>query len=98
MRSTVHSRQSLVDIAVQECGSFEAAFTLGERNGLALTETLEAGTELEYGPGDITNKQVVIGLAVRKAKPATAITAEDAAAAPWGGVGYMGIEIDFIVS
>ena len=40
MRSTIHNRQSLLDMAVQECGSFEAAFALCERNGIALTDTL----------------------------------------------------------
>ncbi len=77
MRSTIHSRQSLLDIAVQECGSVEAAFALSERNGIALTDDL--------------------ALAAMGVKPATAVSAEDAALVPWGGIGFMGIEIDFIV-
>lgn len=98
MRSTIHNRQSLLDMALQECGSFKAAYALAERNGLAITDDLKAGTEIEYGPEDIAKKQIVAGLAAQGAKPATAISAQDAALVPWGGIGLMGIEIDFVVS
>ena len=85
MRSTIHSRQSLLDIAVQECGSVEAAFALSERNGIALTDDLAAGQELEVTPEDMGKKRIVTALAA------------DAALVPWGGLGFMGVEIDFIV-
>ena len=98
MRSTIHNRQSLLDMAVQECGSFEAAFALCERNGIALTDTLTAGSELKIAPENIDRKRIVSALAAQDVKPATAISAEDAALVPWGGIGFMGIEIDFIVS
>lgn len=98
MRSTIHNRQSLLDIAVQECGSFEAAFALSERNGIALTDDLSAGQELEIAPEDVDNKRIVAALAAQDVRPATAISAEDTVLVPWGGIGFMGIEIDFIVS
>lgn len=98
MRSTIHNRQSLLDMAVQECGSFEAAFALSERNDIALTDDLAVGRELKIAPEDIDRKRIVIALAAQNVKPATAISAEDAALVPWGGIGFMGIEIDFIVS
>lgn len=98
MRTTIHNGQSLPDIAVQECGSFEAAFALSERNGIALTDDLTAGQELEVAPEDVGKKRIAAALAVRDVKPATAISAEDAALVPWGGIGFMGIETDFIVS
>lgn len=97
MRSIIHSRQSLLDIAIQECGSFEAAYELAERNDLAVTDDMEAGAELEYIPEDVTKKQVVAHLAARRIKPATAVSEQDTSLAPCGGIGYMGIEIDFIV-
>ncbi|WP_297553600.1 hypothetical protein [uncultured Alistipes sp.] len=97
MRSTIHSRQSLLDIAVQECGSVEAAFALSERNGIALTDDLAAGQELEVTPEDMGKKRIVTALAAMGVKPATAVSAEDAALVPWGGLGFMGVEIDFIV-
>ena len=98
MRSTIHKRQSLLDMAVQECGSFETAFALSERNGIALTDDLVAGQELEIAPEDVGKKRIVAALAAQGVKPATAVSAEDAALVPWGGIGFMGIEIDFIVS
>lgn len=97
MRSTIHSRQSLLDIAIQECGSFEAAYELAGRNGLAVTDDLEPGTELEFIQEDVTKKQVVAHLAARRIKPATAASELDTSIAPYGGIGFMGIEIDFIV-
>ena len=98
MRSTIHNRQSLLDMALQECGSFEAAFALSERNGIALTDSLTAGQELEIAPEDVGRKRIAAALSARGAKPATAISAGDAARVPWGGIGFMGIETDFIVS
>lgn len=97
MRTTIHSRQSLLDIAVQECGTFEAAWELAERNGLALTDELTPGSVIDYLPEQIAAPQVVDRLAARRIRPATATTAGDAATAPWGGIGFMGIEIDFAV-
>lgn len=97
MRSTLHSRQSLLDIAIQECGAFEAAYELAERNGLAVTDDLKPGTELEFIQEDVIKKQVVAHLAARRIKPATAASEEDTSLAPCGGIGFMGIEIDFIV-
>lgn len=94
----MHSRQTLPDMAIQECGSFEAAIALAERSGLSVTDDLAAGTELEYGLENIVDKRVVVGLADRGVRPATAISRRDEETIPWGGIGFMGIEIDFIVS
>lgn len=76
---------------------FEAAYELAERNGLALTDELTPGAVIDYLPEQIAAPQVVNRLAVRRIRPATAATAEDAVTAPWEGIGYMGIEIDFLV-
>ena len=40
MQTTTRNNQTLLDIAVQECGTVEAAFEIAERNGLALTDEL----------------------------------------------------------
>lgn len=85
-------------MALQECGSFEAAFALSERNDIALSDDLTAGRQLEYIPEEVDDKRIVATLAAYGARPATAISPRDAAVAPWGGIGIMGIEIDFIVS
>lgn len=97
MRTTIHSRQSLPDIAVRECGALEAAFDLALRNDLGLTDRLEPGRGLEYLPQDIRRRQVVAALAARGIAPATALTPQDEERLMWGGIGYMGIESDFKV-
>lgn len=98
MRTTIHNGESLLDIALRECGSFEAAFALSERNGIALTDDLTVGQELEIAPEDVDSSEIVAALAARGARPATAVSADEAALVPWGGIGFMGIETDFIVN
>lgn len=98
MQITTSKGQSLLDIALQECGAFEAAFDLADRLGIAISDTLEPGTVLEIAPEDIRQKQAVTTLKMAGAKPATDITAADIAEVPYGGIGFMKIEIDFIVS
>lgn len=97
MRSIVNSRQSLLDLAVQECGTFEAAFALAERNGWCLTDDVPIGTELDFTMEQIEKRRIVVSMAAQGVKPATAVSAQDATAAPYGGIGFMGIEIDFVV-
>lgn len=97
MRTTILERQTLLDVALAQCGAFEAALALARRNGLALTDELTAGETLEYLPEEVLAPHVVELLAARRIAPATAPTAADAAAAPWGGIGYMGIETDFLI-
>lgn len=98
MLITAYNKQSLIDLAIQACGSFEAAYVLADRNGIGLSDELIPGLELEYAVSDITHQQVVITLAASGSKPATAITPQDTEQVPYGGIGYMRIEIDFIVS
>lgn len=95
---TVYNGQSLADIAVQECGAFEAVFSLAARNGLSVTDSLSTGRLLVYEQENIVKKQVVAMLAAGKVRPATEVTAEEMAAVPYGGISFMGIEVDFIVS
>ena len=45
-----------------------------------------------------TERLTVRRYAVERVEPATEASAEDRAACPYGGIGYMGIEMDFIVS
>ncbi len=97
MQCTVHNRQSFLDMAIQECGAFEAAFSLAVRNGLSLTDDLAAGQVLEYIPDDIIKKPVVATLAARGVKPATALTMSQPAAT-LRGIGFMAVGIDFTVS
>lgn len=96
MQSTVLNRQSLLDIAVQDCGSAEAAVSISMQSDVAITDDMPAGQSLEYTP-DKVNRKIVSRLASYRVKPATAITEDDAELLTWGGIGYMGIQIDFKV-
>ena len=98
MRHTIHNRQSLLDIAVQECGATEAAYSLAQRNGIAITDDLAAGEQIAFVPKDVLDKRVAASMKAYGAKPATAVSESDIALVPWSGIGLMGIEIDFIVS
>lgn len=89
-------RQSLIDIALQTAGGMEAAFDLSVKNDLALSEALAREAELETVPA--VDNLILSRYAARNVRPATELSAEDIAAAPYGGIGYMGVEIDFMVN
>ena len=97
MRITVLNRQSLLDIAIERDGSIESILDIAEYNGIAVTDDLAAGESVETGSAAALKKQVVVRLDAYGAKPATGITQEDTDLCPYGGIGYMGIEYDFIV-
>lgn len=75
MKIAVRDRQSLVDIALQACGSVEAVFAIAERNGLAITDDLVVGQTLTYETADIEDKQVVAAYASSGVFPAGAADA-----------------------
>lgn len=75
MKIAVRDRQSLVDIALQACGSVEAVFAIAERNGLAITDDLVVGQTLTYETADIEDKQVVAAYAANGVFPAGAADA-----------------------
>ena len=92
------SGQTLLDIAVQEYGNADSALDIALAAGILLTDLPASGTPLPL-PGGITpDVQVTSRYAHGGWRPATAVTREDISAAPYGGIDYMGIEIDFIIS
>ena len=97
MQTTTRNNQTLLDIAVQESGTVEAAFEIAERNGLALTDELNTGQKLDIVMTTTREESVVQELAADRIKPATAPSAEETEMVPYGGIGFMGIEIDFVV-
>jgi hypothetical protein len=90
----VLDRQNLLDLAIQQYGTAEAAFELALANDISLTDDLVAGQELLFKPVEASNKAIADYYANRQLKPATGLSIEDTA----GGIEFMGIEIDFIVS
>lgn len=99
MKTTVKDRQSLLDLAIINGGNIETAMAIAEANGISITTELEEGRVLEI-PDCLTNidKRTIEKYNVLGLEPATELSAEDKAACPYGGINYMGIEVDFIIS
>lgn len=91
------NRQSLFDIAVQECGSVEAAFGLAILNNLSISDELTPNNELK--PVGVTNQKIVDHFKVNEIRPATAITDNEATQTISDeGIEFWAIETDFIIS
>lgn len=90
------NQQTALDIALEVCGNIEDAYALCEANGWALTDELTANTEVKtIEPTTTDGRNVVYTYASNQIEPATAISADTEVI---GGIGYMGISIDFKVS
>lgn len=99
MKATAKERQTLLDIALQTCGHIETVLALAEANGMSITDRLEDGCVLTVPePVEGVDARTVELYRAHKVEPATEISPDDMSACPYGGIGFMGIEIDFIVS
>lgn len=92
----VKRNQSLFDIAMQHVGCTEAAIDIAILNDMSLTDDLSVDQLLEIP--SVKNKQVVNYYSVRGIFPATAVTLADESGTKLGGIGYMAVKVDFIVS
>lgn len=93
----VYERQSVLDVAVQHSGSIESIFDLASLNGLSVTDDLVPNDSLQRSEVT-TDADVVFYYSTKGIIPSTAPSADDIAQHPIGGINYMGIQIDFIVS
>ena len=66
----VSKRQNIIDVAVQQAGSANAAFEIAEANGLSVTDYLEPGQEIEVPT--VYNTDRVAYLSNKGIKPETA--------------------------
>lgn len=88
-------RQSLLDMQLIASGTLEGIMEVCRTNGLALTDELSDGQELTFGEaGELRTARIY---SFRGISPATAIQPEEEVLMP-SGIGYMAIQIDFIVS
>ncbi|MBO7052197.1 MAG: hypothetical protein J6W24_05985 [Prevotella sp.] len=89
--------QTLLDIAVVTAGTMEAAMALAIANGLPLTADLTNGQELECV--EVKRRDIRQMFITQRTQPATALaTIEGEEDIILGGIGYMAVGIDFIVS
>lgn len=66
--------QTLFDIAIQSCGSTEAAFELAVLNSLSLTDDIETGFELSLP--DVIDQDIATYFQNKNIKPATLLTVQ----------------------
>lgn len=99
MKATVKERQTLADIGLQYGGTLTDGLETAIRNGLSASDELADGQELETtAPTGNIQRRTVRRYEVEGVEPATDASVEDRLVCPYGGIGYMGIEIEFTVS
>lgn len=84
--------QWVADISVKETGSIETIFDFALLSNISITDSLEAGSSISYT--DITDKRIVNYYQQNSITPATSIIDSR----QQGGIGYMAVGIDFIIS
>lgn len=94
MEITVKARQTLLDIALQETGSAENALLIAIENNIPVTCKFNSGDTLKISALE-KGSDVLEIYGEKKIIPATAPSIQQESL---GGIEYMGIEIDFIVS
>lgn len=90
MQVTVKENQSLMDIAVQYCGTAECAHEIAMQNNLNPSESLCVGQILQVAK--ITSKDIANYFTINRLFPATGN------AGLLGGINYMEVETDFKIS
>ena len=99
MKTRAKERQTMLDIALQSGGHVETVLALAEANGLSVTDRLEDGQELTVPePVENGDTRTVRLYRAHGVEPATEASDDDMSACPYGGIGFMGIEIDFEIS
>lgn len=92
MEAIVLEGQSLFDIAIQECGSVEAAFDLAVANNISMSNELPSSQSLIKT--NVQQKRIVDYFDNKKIKPATWSRPTEVQLT---GIGYMVIEVNFTV-
>ncbi|RFM32266.1 hypothetical protein [Chitinophaga silvisoli] len=93
----VKPHQCLLDISMQEKGSIAALFDFAVANGRSITDEFIAGESLLIPDTEIIDMRTWQELQEDGIIPANGYTADDAAYV-MGGIGYMGIQLDFRIS
>lgn len=92
MQTIVLENQSLLDIAIQLGGSLESVFELAVANDISITESTNPGQTIFLN--NQSQSQIVDYYRSRGITPATSIIDSR----QQGGIGYMAVGIDFIIS
>lgn len=92
-----YDRASMLDLAIVCGGCADCAMELCLANDVSLTDTVEVGREYYTGTVSETDPGNLRHISEEGIRPATAITGRDMSECPYGGIGMMGIETDFVV-
>lgn len=92
--ATVISGQGIMDVSVEHTGSLEHIFKIALANNQGITDNLVGGQQLEFEAATY-NKKVVDTYKRKEIHPGNAEILEDEEA---GGIGFMKIGDDFIIS
>lgn len=92
--------QTLADIAIQECGQLEGLRYIAKYNSCSMTEDLGAGFLLDiYEEGINANTlRIITKEGIKPACKFSPFIENEALPPVLGGIGYMAVGIDFIVS
>jgi len=85
--------QWIGDLAVQESGDISSVVSIALENNVSVTESIDFGTVVKIPV--VVNNQMAEYYRIRGIKPVTSMKMD--AEAP-GGIGYMAVGINFIVS
>lgn len=97
-RSTrIKEGQTVLDITIQEMGDIQALFIVALLNDIAITDDLILHKEIMVQEAAVNNLDIVGAFSSYSHKPASGLTAEDILELG-GGIGFMGIQLDFKVS
>lgn len=92
MKYRVKDRQSILDVQLICCGDVEGVMNMCVLNDRSISDVMTDGELLDVG--DMMNSKVVSMYDNRGFCPATGLDGE----CVQGGIGYMAIGVDFIVS
>lgn len=93
-----YDRASMLDLAILAGGSLDCVFALCELNGVSLTDYVEVGQGYSLRGIEDVDKETTIRIRNERIKPATHTDARQLSEVTCGGIGFMGIDIDFEVS
>jgi hypothetical protein len=89
-------RQSLIDLIIVACGGIDNVAETAKLNNISITDEVE---NIELSFPSVLKPSVVNWFNVNQLIPATGLSFEELQETIGeGGIDYMGIEIDFIVS
>ena len=94
-RIIAKDRQTLLDVQIMACGTLDGVIDACALNGISLTDDLEDGQGVEVAA--LGNDKVVATYRNKGYNPATAVVVEESGVR-YGGIGYMAIGVDFVVS